>query len=218
MMRVLREEIFASPFLGIYSIATEKEFYIPAGFDKKHGGERFTDVLKVPTRQISVYTSQLLGIFAKANSFGMVVPKISQRLEGVENVTEISDKMTAIGNLILANDRGAVISPEFSKKAEEEIREGLGVPEVFRGTIGGSTLVGSKGFATNRGALLSPNASESEIAAIKSALKLKTIGIGSLNRGSGFVGACATGNSNGLLVGTLTTPIEITRLEDVFEE
>ncbi|MFH0961851.1 MAG: translation initiation factor IF-6 [archaeon] len=212
----MRDEIFGTPFLGIYSIATESAVYLPSGFDKGHGGARFSDILSAPAKFISIYGSPLIGMFGKANSNGLLIPSISEVPTGVENVTEVTDKFTALGNLILTNDSGALISPEFSKRAESEIKTGLGVAEVVRGTIGGSGLVGGLGFATNSGALISPRANEAELELIKSVLKIQNCGIGSLNRGSDFVGVCAIGNSKGGLVGNITTPIEITRLEDVF--
>ncbi len=212
-MRVSREEVFGTPFLGLYIVATEKAVFLPAGFHKTHAVERFPEILGVPAHMISVHGSPLIGMFCAANSRGMLIPGISEAPKGVENVVRVSDKLTALGNLILANDNGAVISAQFSRKAEEEIREGLGVPEVVRSTIGGMDIVGSCGIATNSGALVHPQATEAEIERIRGALKVK-VDIGSLNRGSGHVGACAVANTRGGGVGTLTTPIEITRFEE----
>jgi translation initiation factor 6 len=215
-MRVIREDIFGTPFIGLYAIATEKSVFLPAGFFKKRSGERFTEALQAPVRFISVYGSQMIGIFAAANSNCLLVPSISEAPRGIGNVAEISDRMTALGNVILANDNGAIISPEFSRKAEEEIRDGLGV-EVVRGTIAGNDLVGSSAIVTNRGALVHPRATEKEIEILKSVLKISAVEVGSLNRGSDFVGSSAIANSKGVAVGTLTTPIEITRLEDALQ-
>jgi translation initiation factor 6 len=211
-MRVVREEIFGTPFLGLYIVATEKNVFLPAGFHKTHAGARLSEVLGVESAIISIYGSPLIGVFSAANSFGMVVPGRSEKPAIPGNVAWVSDKLTALGNLILTNDKGAIISPDFSRKSEEEIRDCLGV-EVARGTIAGLDIVGSCGIATNSGALIHPSATEDEIELIKSVLKVH-VDIGSLNRGSGNTGACAIANSKGAVVGSITTPIEITRFEE----
>lgn len=215
-MRIAKEDIFNTPFIGLYSIVTDKALYLPLGFTKAKTVARLQSVFGVPAKFIAIYGSQLIGVFGVANSNGLAIPGISEKPAGAENVVEIEDNMTALGNLVLANDSGALISPEFSRKAELQLRDALGV-EVVRGTVGRSGLVGSSALVCGSGALFSPTATENEIEIAKSVLKLKNVGIGSLNRGSGYVGASAAGNSRGITVGSLTTPIEITRLEEAIE-
>ena len=64
-------------------------------------------------------------------------------------------KKTAYGNLVLANDKGALCDPRMKEPQIKEISEALGV-EVFPGQIAGLPYVGSLAVATNKGVLAHP--------------------------------------------------------------
>lgn len=219
-MQVFLETLLGTPFVGLYLVATEKYCLIPLSCYTKNIDERIGSVLGVATARAKVCDSPFLGLFMRANSNGMVLPNLAG--ETVEDwlktgvtdfhVESVEDKYTALGNLILANDKGAVISGGFSGESEKKIRDALGV-EVARGTVAGLNTVGSCAVATNNGVLAHPEITEDEIKLIEGVLKVK-VGIGTLNRGSPFVGACVAANSSGAVVGSLSTPVEVTNLED----
>ena len=64
-------------------------------------------------------------------------------------------KKTAYGNLVLANDKGAVVDPRFKENEIKKISEALGV-EAVPTEIAGLPYVGSLAVATNKGVLSSP--------------------------------------------------------------
>lgn len=214
MTRILK--VTTAEPIGIYFLASEKYLLAPHHFAQKYVSI-LEEALGIQAVREVVYDSGLLGLFCAGNSNGMVVPRgtdaksLSHAL-GI-NAEAIEDRHTALGNLILANDRGAIISNVFGHAAEGKIRDALGVVEVARGTIAGLDTVGSCGIATNSGVLLHPEATDSEMELVESVLKAK-VDIGTLNRGSPFVGSFAVGNAAGMVVGAETTPVEITRLED----
>lgn len=203
--------------IGIYFLASEKYLLAPQGFPHKHV-RILEGALGLNALRESVCESGLIGLFCAGNSNGLLVPnaqdarRLSHALRGIVNVAAVDDRHTALGNLILANDRGAIISNVFGHAAERKIRDSLGV-EVARGTLAGLDTVGSCGIATNSGVLLHPEATDSEMELVESVLKAG-VDIGTLNRGSPFVGSVAVGNGNGVVVGRETTPVEITRLEE----
>jgi len=131
------------------------------------------------------------------------------------NLLILKSKFTAVGNLILCNGKGAIISKVFNKKEKKEIEDCLGVEAVFS-SIAGIQTVGSCGIATNKGCLLHRDAKEEEIKIVEDVLKVK-VDIGTANFGSPFVGSCIIANSKGALVGESTTGPEIVRIQEALE-
>lgn len=180
-------------------------------------------VLKVPSVVCTVSDTQLIGLFLAGNSNGIIFPKIINRREvdeiltglrdaGVEiNSTILKNKHTVLGNLIVCNDTGAVIS-SLLKGSRKTIEDILGV-EVVVAEIAESKLPGSFCVATNRGFLLSSNGSEEDYELLKSVLKVDG-DIGSVNFGSIFVRSGILANSNGYLVGEATTGVELARIDE----
>ena len=126
------------------------------------------------------------------------------------NVTVINTKFTALGNLVLCNDKGAVMSSVISKKEKKKIEDCLGVGGEY-GSLASITTVGSCGIATNKGCLVHRDASEEEIKVVENILKVP-VDIGTANFGSPFVGSCIIANSNGAVIGESTTGPEVTRI------
>jgi translation initiation factor 6 len=71
------------------------------------------------------------------------------------------------------------------------------------------------GCATNQGILVHPRANDTEIASLERVVDLP-IGLGSINMGSGLVGAGLLANSKGYLAGSVTSGFELGRIEEVF--
>ena len=71
------------------------------------------------------------------------------------NITVMETKKTAYGNLVLANDYGAVVDPRFKPSEVAQISETLGV-EAVPCEIAGLPYVGALAVATNKGVLAHP--------------------------------------------------------------
>ena len=78
------------------------------------------------------------------------------------NVATVPGRYTALGNIIAANDKGAIVSPFLSEEAINIIENTLDV-NVEATSMVGSDIIGSLVSVTNRGFLVSKNATESEI-------------------------------------------------------
>ncbi len=205
--------------MGLFGKSSDN-FCILGNFIQDKTVQKIEDVLKVKPIKLTVANTDLIGIFCCFNSNGILLPKIVKETEiekfkilkkefGVE-LKILKSKFTALGNLILCNDNGAVVSDVFSKKDKKIIEDCLGVGSEY-GSVVGMSVVGSCGVATNRGCLLHRDASEKEIENIENVLKVGA-DIGTANFGSPFVGSCCFANSNGGLVGESTTGPEISRL------
>jgi len=219
-LKVWQINFYGDHNLGLYGRSSDKICILGRILEKKR--EVVEDVLKVKSVALTLSNTDFVGIFCALNGNGMLLPKIItdserekfgelKKLFGI-NVKVLNSNFTALGNLILCNEKGALISKLFSKRDKKAIEECLSVESCFS-TIGGIQTVGSCGVATNKGCLLHRDASEDEIKLAEEVLKVK-VDIGTANFGSPFVGSCAIANSNGAVVGESTTGPEITRLQE----
>jgi translation initiation factor 6 len=177
-----------------------------------------SDVLEVEAFKTGICGTSLLGSMVAMNNNGILLPKNVYEEERKEmekldmNVVVIEDKYTALGNLILLNDYGAIVSQVFSDEAVSTMRDALGC-EVERGDLGGFRTIGSIGIATNRGVIIHPMVEEEKLKWVEEILHVD-VDVGTVNRGIGFVRTGMIANSNGVLVGLDTTGPEIARIED----
>jgi len=112
-----------------------------------------------------------------------------------------------LGNLILANDNGAVIHPGVSESLARTVADTLSVDTV-PASIGGLPYVGSLAVATNKGVLAHHSITDHERAVIEKALKVP-VDAGTVNGGVPYVRAGLLANSRGAIVGPLTTGPEL---------
>jgi len=123
------------------------------------------------------------------------------------NIAIMETKKTAYGNLILANDYGAVVDTRLKKKDIKQIENTLGV-ETVPGEIAGLPYVGSLATATNKGVLTHPLLKEEEQKLLKDVLKVQ-VDVGTINCGIPYVATGLLGNKYGAVAGHITTGPEL---------
>ena len=214
-MPVGRTLYSGSPYLGVYLRASESVALVPpaASGPVERDLERTLGVRLVRT---NVADSEVVGALVALNSNGVVVgddldPGERRALEQFGTVSVVRQRQNAMGNNVLANDRGALVHPEFSDGALAAIGDALGVP-VKRGTLAGLGTVGMAGLATNRGAVVHPKTTEREASAVEELLGVP-VHRSTANFGVPIVGACVVANSRGLLMGRPTTAVEVSHLQ-----
>ncbi len=210
-------EIFGNPYLGVFCSANENLAVVPMTSD-----EAFIESVKAALDiehviKISVDGSSTIGALMRANSNGAIASEFMaetevKKLEDHIEVFRIPQKFNAMGNNILANDKGALVHPSFSPESIKEISDALGVP-VEKGTVAGYKTVGSSAVVTNKGAIVHPHTSTYEMEVIEKIFGVKPQ-ICTANYGTGQVGACLIANSKGAVVGETTTPIELGKIEE----
>jgi translation initiation factor 6 len=205
--------IVGSASIGVYSLANDKIVIIPKMVPLKKA-ERTAEWLKVKLVRTSIGGSVLAGALACANSNGILLPNsireeefgvIKSLFEG--NITVMETKKTAYGNLVLANDYGAVVDPRFKEPQIKQIYETLGVDAVT-GEIAGLPYVGSLAVATNKGVLAHPLLKDEERKILESVFKVP-VDVGTINCGIPYVGTGLIGNSHAAVAGSLTTGPEM---------
>jgi translation initiation factor 6 len=176
--------------------------------------QEFANWLQADLIYTSVAGSVLVGSFVCANSNGMLLPH-SVRAEELErikavykgNITVMETKKTAYGNLVLANDKGAVVDPRFKPNDLKIISDTLGV-EAVPTEVAALPYVGSLACASNKGVLAHPMLKEEEKKIIESALKVP-VEVGTINCGIPYVGTGLIANSNAAVAGSMTTGPEM---------
>ncbi len=204
-------------------MTTEDITLLPIFLDKNDVKE-VSEVLKTKCLQVNIGGSSLLGSLSVGNKYSLLLPKIidDEELNIIKNFLKENDldldikiiksKNTALGNLILTNDNGALISPEL-KEFKRDIEDALNV-EVEVGTIADLPTVGSNAIVTNKGCLTHPLVEDEELEFLKNLFKVEYIGKGTANKGTTSVGACIIANSKGAIVGGDTTGPELLIIED----
>jgi len=206
-------DVFGNASIGVYSLVNDRIAIIPPQVpeSKRHKVEEW---LKVKVVATTVGKSVITGALACSNSNGVILPPFAQEeeIEAIKsasdlNVTVMDTKKTAYGNLILANDHGAVADPRLERGVVNKIEDTLGV-EVVSNEIAGLPYVGSLATATNKGVLAHPMLKEEERKILKDVLKVH-VDVGTINCGIPYVATGPLGNSNGAVAGVLTTGPEM---------
>ncbi len=212
-MAVYLSSIVGSSSIGVYSLANDKIVIIPKMVPLKKA-ERTAEWLKAKLVHTSIGGSVLAGALACANSNGILLPNsireeelttIKSSFEG--NITVMQTRKTAFGNLVLANDYGAVVDPRFKELQIKQIAETLGVDAVA-GEIAGLPYVGSLAVATNKGVLAHPLLKNKERKILENVFRVP-IDIGTVNCGIPYVGTGLIGNRHAAVTGSLTTGPEM---------
>jgi translation initiation factor 6 len=218
-LKLVQTNFFGDHNLGLYARCSDKVCLL-GNFVSKKNEEKIGSALGVKIYKTTFSGTDFAGIFSAMNSNGLLLPNIMKKIEIDKmktvfkslnmNYALLSSKFNCLGNLILCNDRGAILSKTFSKADKKKIESVLDVEADF-GTVAGMNIVGSSAVATNRGCFVHRDASEDEIKRIEDLLKIKA-DIGTANFGSPFVGSCFFANSNGAVIGDSTTGPEAERI------
>jgi len=211
--------------IGAYVLLTNKYCIVPEA-----AADSFTEVFEaelgahMPVIRASIAGSKQVGILAVGNSKGLLVhpdttdaelETISNGLPGTVQVTKMTEKLSALGNIISVNDHVALVHPEIDVTTEEVIIQTLQV-EVYRTTIAGQALGGSYSCLTNKGGLVHPLCSVAELDSL-SALTQIPLCAGTVNRGREMIGTGIVANDWTAFCGSDTTAMELNVIDAIFK-
>lgn len=212
-MAIYLSSLMGSACIGVYSLATDRMLIVPKSVPPKKA-ERLSQWLRVKLVHTTIGGSVLAGALACANSNGILLPSFvrEEELETIRcsfkgNITIMETKKTAYGNLVLANDHGAVVDPRLRGSELQSISETLCV-ETVPIEIAGLPYVGSLSVATNKGVLAHPLLKDSERKTLEDVLKVP-VDVGTINCGIPYVGTGLIANSHAAVAGLLTTGPEM---------
>ncbi|RMY78140.1 hypothetical protein D0863_00870 [Hortaea werneckii] len=211
--------------VGVFSTLTNSYALVAVG-----ASENFYSIFEaelqdvIPICHCTIAGTRIVGRLTAGNRKGLLVPTSTtdQELQHLRNsipdtvkIQRIEERLSALGNVICANDHVALVHPDLERETEEIIADVLGV-EVFRQTIADNVLTGSYMALSNQGGIVHPKTSIQDQDELSSLLQVPLVA-GSVNRGSPVVGAGMVVNDWMAVTGLDTTATELSVMESVFK-
>jgi translation initiation factor 6 len=222
-MAILKTEVYGRSLIGVYLEVNNAYLLYPPNLVKSEL-HKIKQIFEIDAYPFTVNNSKLVGIYSASNKYGIVLPHIMREDEFSRlkrSFSENKDKRqiatlksldNAFGNLILCNDKGAIISSLLSKY-KSEIEDTLNVETVVF-DFAGVHLPGAIGIANNNGCLVHPLTELRDIEFISSVLKVET-DVSTINRGTPYLSAGAVVNDHAGIFGERSTGPEMMRLTNV---
>jgi len=211
--------------IGVFAKLTNKYCLVSIG-----GSENFYSVFEselapyIPVIHSSIAGTRIVGRLTAGNKNGLLLPNniTDTELRNIRNslpddvrVKVMEERLSALGNCIVANDYLALIHSDLDKESEEIISDTLGV-DCLRTTIAGNALVGSYMTMNNRGGLVHPLTSVEELDELVNLLEIPLCA-GTVNRGSDVIASGMLVNDWSAFCGLDTTSTEISVIESIFK-
>lgn len=219
-MDIFKYDVYRGPNIGVYISVNDNFVFLPLGFAETKA-EHLAKYLDATPLYCAVANTRLIGSLMSVNNKGLLLPTTAYAEEydffkknTDLNVGVLDSKYTALGNVICANDKGAVVSPWLSKDDVQTIRDIMGV-EVVQKRISGMNQAGTLMVANNTGAVIHPEADEEDMKMFANVLGVK-LEHATINNGVPYVKSGILANNKGVVVGTLTTGPEIMMLTRAF--
>ncbi|CAG2176765.1 unnamed protein product [Oppiella nova] len=211
--------------VGVFAKLTNAYALVAIG-----GSENFYSIFEselsdsIPVIHASIAGCRIVGRMTAGNRHGLLVPNSTtdQELQHIRNslpdsvrIQRVEERLSALGNVVAANDYVALVHPDVDRETEEIIVDTLKV-EVFRQTVANQVLVGSYCSLSNQGGLLHPRIGVEAQNELSSLLQIPLIA-GTVNRGSEVIGAGMVVNDWSAFCGFDTTSTEISVIESIFK-
>jgi translation initiation factor 6 len=210
-MDIIKYDVYRGPNIGVYISVNDTIGLVPMGFAETKA-DKLAEYLNIEI----CYTA-----LSVMNNKGFLLPSTAYQDEYdyLKNETDLEigvldTKFNALGNVICANDKGAIVSPALSKENCKVISDVMGV-EVLQKKIAGSHLSGVTLRANNTGAAIHPDAEEKDIEIIADVLGVN-VEQSSINGGVPYVSSGILANNHCIVVGSLTSGSEIMNLTKAF--
>lgn len=220
-MPILRTQICGRNLVGIYLTANNAYVLYPSILIKSLL-KKFKTIFEVPFYPLSVNNSNLLGVYIASNKYGIIVPDIIREdelnnlksyMKDSYNIGVLKSIDNAFGNLILCNDKGAIIS-SLLENYKSTIEDILNVETVVY-EFADFYLPGSISIANNYGCLVHPLSTDEEIEFISSVLNVNEVDVSTVNRGVPYLSSGAIVNDKSGIFGNDCTGPEMMRITSV---
>ncbi|MCD6279393.1 translation initiation factor IF-6 [Candidatus Micrarchaeota archaeon] len=207
---------YGNPFIGLFFYTDDRYTLVPRNIQDKFMEDikcLNTDIVKA-----SISECELLGIFIEGNKNGIILPYQSTDEErqflkklGYEYYV-LKDRHNAIGNNLVVNDKGGIVSPNINRKEVKYMEDILDV-ELVPMKILGYSAVGGLCVATNKGFIVHNDVDDETIKQLKTIFSVNGINT-TVNMGNTFVSLGAVANDNCCLLGSDTSGFEAQRVSE----
>ena len=211
-----RANVRSSPYVGVFASLSDDYILMPISALPKEV-KLFEKTLEAKVIKTSLAGTSLLGILSKIVGNKAVVSSIVEDQEikvlekhGIE-VLRLED-YTSTGNLIAMNNKAGVASPLLRDESIGELEKFLGI-KFTKMRVADTDLAGACLTVTNKGFISHPNISEENFNQLKKLFGVEGTPT-TANYGDLFVGNSVVANSKGVLVGSLTSGIELTKIDE----
>ena len=132
-MDIIKYDVYRGPNIGVYTRVNDSVVLLPMGYAETKA-EKLAKDLDVKYLFTSIANTRLIGALCIMNNKGILLPKTAYQdeFDFIKNETNLEvgvldSKLSALGNVICANDKGAVVSPWMSSEDCQTISDVLGV-------------------------------------------------------------------------------------------
>jgi len=219
-MDIIKYDVYRQPNIGVFINVNDTIGLVPMGFAETKAN-KLAEYLDIEIFHTAIANTRLIGTLSVMNNKGILLPSTAYQDEYnyLKNETDLEvgvldTKFNALGNVICANDKGAVVSPALSKEDCKIISDVMDV-EVLQKKIAGSHLSGVSVKANNTGGVIHPEAEEKDIKIIEDLLSVN-IEQTSINGGVPYVTSGILANNHCIIVGSMTSGSEIMNLTRAF--
>ena len=219
-MDIIKYDVYRQPNIGVFINVNDTIGLVPMGFAETKAN-KLAEYLNIEIFYTAIANTMLIGTLSVMNNKGVLLPSTAYQDEYdyLKNETDLEvgvldTKFNALGNVICANDKGAIVSPALSKEDCKVISDVMGV-EVLQKKIAGSHLSGVSLKANNTGGVIHPEAEEKDIEIIADLLSVN-IEQTSINGGVPYVTSGILANNHCIVVGSMTSGSEIMNLTRAF--
>ncbi len=213
---MLRTAFSGSAYVGVFARVAGEHLLVRPDAEDPEGLAEELGLTPLPT---TVGGSATVGSLAVGNSQGLVISgrATENELDRLREtlsvpVAELTTRINAAGNVVLANDRAAYVHPDLADAAVETVRETLSVP-VERGQVAGVRTVGTAAVANDHGVLCHPKTTDDQLDRLAEHFDAYA-DIGTVNYGAPLVGSGLVVSDHGYVTGRDTTGPELGRIED----
>jgi translation initiation factor 6 len=213
----LQVDFHENPNVGVYCRVNDEIGFVRKGLSKTIR-KKISATLNIDLIEVGIADTSIIGSLLVSNSHGVIATDLVDKSviklitdQGLD-VFVVTDVLNAAGNDMLVNDFGGIVHPNMDGEMVEEMEGILKIP-LKKGTIAGLKTVGMTAVATNKGLLCHPKITEEEKQVLESLFQVPIM-IGTINHGVPLIGSGLIANSFGFVVGSLTTGIEMGRIEE----
>lgn len=222
-MAIIKSQVFGQSVIGVYLTANNSFILYPPTLLKPIL-KKFKTVFDEPFYPVTINNSNLIGVYTASNKYGIIVPYIirDEELDYLKSAMTESIQIgilksidNAFGNLIICNDKGAIIS-SFLSNYRREIEDILNVETVVY-EFANYNLPGSIALTNNNGCLVHPLSTDEEVEYIASVLRVDEVDVSTVNRGTPYLNSGAIVNDKSGIFGSECTGPELMRLSSVLD-
>ncbi len=214
-MGIIKANVNGNPNVGLFGVVVNNILLFGEKIREK---ELFEKTLGLKMLRIKIAGTDIPGVMCASNKKKLLIPHLAfeQEKEILEKnnipYAVITTNTTCLGNTIACNEKGAILSTEFTQEEVKEIQEALAVPCIQK-DIAGLTTPGAIIVIHKDKAIVHKDANEEDIAIIEKTLQV-TAEPATVNLGSPHLRAGLLNSDKGLIIGDQSGGPEIVNIDN----